>query len=435
MKKFLAISMLTIMAWSSSGCSDNKEYSKAVEIHFQVFYPENHPFFADGKLVKAAENFHKLNPDIKVIIDYLESNEAMALTDNDTKLLESDKPQDIVPFAINKLGLAEQNGWLRDMSSLVSLSGPGQMDINQTILEAGTINGKLLLLPYAVNPRVILYNKDIFDKARIPYPQEEWTWEQFRDISKKIKPSIGSGSVLPYEPLTFDVLMASTGKGILSPSGDTSVGYLDSPEAVRTIQWLNQYYQDNVDELHKLSPKSNSDALDGFVDYSTGMILNSAFSKFYSFEGTNKDKLGIASLPYFEAGKRANAIGFSTIGISQKSQHPQEAWAFIEYLTLTNNEDSIQFSDTILTSAKVAEAAGQTTDPSKSVALKEMDYVVKSSSEANQFFTQAWNKELTAQFQELLRTEDHNIPARLHELALALDKELNRLKTIDEQLE
>jgi multiple sugar transport system substrate-binding protein len=427
LNRMLMTIMLLLIAFTLSACNETKKL-EPVEIHYQIYHTKNlDGFFSEEKLENAAANFHKLNPQITVTIDYLESLELMYSTHNDINLLESDKPQDITPFDLSKIPLAEKKGLLLDLIKFQSSSDARNIDINPNILDTFTVNGKLFMLPYVAYPKVIFYNKAFFDAAHIPYPQDGWTWEQFREISKKIKPKSGYGSELRYDPYTLDVLMGSTGKRMLSPNGDTSVGYLDSPEAISKIEWLNAYYKD--DEL-KSGPISGLTA--SFETEQIGMILNAtSVSQFYA---SLQDRLGIASLPHFEGGKRANLIGFSGFAISQKSKHPQEAWKFIEYLTLTKNEDSVQFSNGgILTSSSVAEAAGQSSDPSKSVALDEMNYVVKSSSDYNPLFYQAWNKDLMSQFQELHTTDDKDIPFKLHELAIKLDKELNRLKNAADQ--
>ncbi|NIP25349.1 MAG: extracellular solute-binding protein [Phycisphaerae bacterium] len=46
--------------------------------------------------------------------------------------------------------------------------------------------GKTYMTPTDVGSLVIYYNKDLFDKQGIPYPQRGWTWEEFQDIIQKL---------------------------------------------------------------------------------------------------------------------------------------------------------------------------------------------------------------------------------------------------------
>jgi hypothetical protein len=47
-------------------------------------------------------------------------------------------------------------------------------------------------------------------------------------------------------------------------------------------------------------------------------------------------------------------------------------------------------------------------------------------------FRQAWNEDLTAQFQELFTANNQEIPNKLHKLAVNLDQELKRLKNLED---
>lgn len=377
----------------------------------------------------AAENFHKLNPKIKVIIDYLPPNITMVSGLDQRKMLERSEPPDIVQLPADELIVAEKKGLLRNLWELQKSTGSKELDINKPILDAASINGKLLLLPYAAYPSLVLYNKAMFDLAHIPYPNGDWTWEHFRDISRRIKPALGS--VLLYNSSTLEILMASTGKSIISPKEGMAVGYLDSSEAIRSVQWLNAYYRDDAGKTASLNFPEHFQKLD---TNQTGMIVGNISIKMSSFQGENKGNLGYAPLPHFEGGKRGNPIGISGYGISQKSKHAQAAWEFLQYFTQTPNDDSINYASQYLTTSKaMAEATGSVKDPIKTMAADEMNYAVKVSSAYNPYYNQAWNRELTADFNSLLTTNDKDIPDKLHLLALKLDQEMNCLKLVDEQ--
>jgi multiple sugar transport system substrate-binding protein len=46
---------------------------------------------------------------------------------------------------------------------------------------------------------VLLYNKDLFDKAGIPYPNNNWKWEDLRNAAKKLtKNNNGDGKTYQW---------------------------------------------------------------------------------------------------------------------------------------------------------------------------------------------------------------------------------------------
>jgi multiple sugar transport system substrate-binding protein len=432
--KILLIILILLIAVTASSCNESEKLIDPIEIHLQVPFDAQTPFaYSDnpssalGKIYQdAASNFHELNPQIKVIIDYnTDYMYDIESFTNSIKLLESDETPDIVPIRTDRVSGAKELLW--DLLKLQKSSESNEIDIDQQILDSAMVDGKLLTLPYSANPQVMLYNKEIFDAAHITYPQNNWTWEDFRGISKKLKGR--SAPILSSGPGTFEFLLAGR-KALLSPSGDTTIGYMDSPEAIRTLLWLNGYYRD----LNQTTFVGGGFELDAkFNNNSIAMFISSYGNEFPNFQGSNKAKLGVAPIPHFADGERASQVSFDGFGISQKSKHPEAAWKFINYLTLTKNEDSVKFAERILTTSRsLAEATGQSTDPIKSIYMDEMNYTVKSSFN-NPLFLQAWNSNLQYQFIDLISADDKDIPANLHNLTLGVDQEMKHLKQAEDQ--
>jgi multiple sugar transport system substrate-binding protein len=422
--KWLFIVLLLFIVLTISACTGEKEIkTEPAEVHVQVFFPESmktHPL--TKPYLDAVDEFNQIKPHIKVIIDYLAPSE---MTNTNwmhemVKLLESDKAPDVIPWSPGDTQIVGEKNLLRDLLPFIS----EEVDIPQQILDSGMMDGKLLVLPIGAHPSGVFYNKLLFDEAQIPYPEGDWTWDQLRDISKKMK---GHTSVLSYDYNSLELLLASTGNGVLSPDGSTSIGYLDSPEAVRKLQWLNAFYRD-VQQV--AAPLAAIEPFNPFASLESGMFVGNLGTRFANFEGEYKQSLGVAPLPYFEGGQRANPVAFTGYAISSKSKYPEAAWEFIQYLTLEKNEHSLKLAKyQIPTSKSMAEAAGVSTDPINSIFNEELKFAVQISGEKNPFYYQAWNEDLKAQFQMLLTAQDEEIPDKLHDLAQKLDQEMNRLKS------
>jgi multiple sugar transport system substrate-binding protein len=52
--------------------------------------------------------------------------------------------------------------------------------------EAATVGDKVVGVPALVDNLAIVYNKTLFDKAGVPAPTAEWTWDDFRSAAKKL---------------------------------------------------------------------------------------------------------------------------------------------------------------------------------------------------------------------------------------------------------
>lgn len=65
------------------------------------------------------------------------------------------------------------------------------MSLLPPLMQDVTYNGGIYGLPYKRTSWFLYYNKDLFDKDKIPYPGQ-MTWSEFRDLAKKL--THGSGS-------------------------------------------------------------------------------------------------------------------------------------------------------------------------------------------------------------------------------------------------
>lgn len=53
-------------------------------------------------------------------------------------------------------------------------------------MESTMMDGKHYGIPFATNCTALYYNKDLFDAAGVDYPDENTTWEQFREMAKTL---------------------------------------------------------------------------------------------------------------------------------------------------------------------------------------------------------------------------------------------------------
>ena len=65
------------------------------------------------------------------------------------------------------------------------LTGPyptGYTSVDQSVLR----KGKTYLVPLQMATMVMFYAKKIFDEAAVPYPKDDWTYDQFVELAKKL---------------------------------------------------------------------------------------------------------------------------------------------------------------------------------------------------------------------------------------------------------
>jgi len=99
-------------------------------------------------------------------------------------------------------------------------------------------------LPKGYTPMVMVYNKDLFDRAGLAYPSDDWTWDDFLRIAKALtRDTDGDGQVdqwgTAFDRRVFLWLpwIWSGGADVLCPDGTRASGCLDSPASVAAIRW------------------------------------------------------------------------------------------------------------------------------------------------------------------------------------------------------
>lgn len=80
-----------------------------------------------------------------------------------------------------------------DMTDLARKHGVDLTRFEPAMLDAVKNFGGLYGLPVDNNLMVLFYNKDIFDRLGVPYPEDDMTWDQAIELSKKM--TVESGGV------------------------------------------------------------------------------------------------------------------------------------------------------------------------------------------------------------------------------------------------
>ena len=113
-------------------------------------------------------------------------------------------------------------------------------------------NGQFYAIPYDEGPQVLYYNKDIFDKAKMPYPDESWTLAHMKQVAQKLTHGTGPKKVFGFGDLP-DPSAPNLGPVALFPFGARYVDepqetkcYIDQPAAVAAMEWWFDFQKKGI---------------------------------------------------------------------------------------------------------------------------------------------------------------------------------------------
>ncbi|PHV69629.1 ABC transporter substrate-binding protein [Sporanaerobium hydrogeniformans] len=243
---------------------------------------------------------------------------------------------------------AEQ-GMLYDISKMYDGSEARPLDSL-----AFTYQGKPVAYSTAFESLLLYYNKDMFDKAGIPYPSanadEAWTWDEFVEVAKKLTldkngktpndPGFDKDNIVQYgcmiENLTWqlEVWCLSNGSGFYSEDGSKVI--INDPAAIEALQKIADLYL--VEHVAPLSSGLTDDGVQrSLIAGTCAMTTNGAWNIGTCLAAAREEGLnyGVGVLPYMKEKVTINTGGPNVV--FSQTKHPEEAMEFLKWYALEEN--------------------------------------------------------------------------------------------------
>lgn len=233
-------------------------------------------------------------------------------------------------------------GVLEDLTPYIQKSSYNLNDYWPALLESASYQGKVYGFPRDIETNVIYYNKAMFDEAGVPYPKDDWTWDDFLAAAKKLSKVSANGRVERYalaaEGGKWPKLVMQNGGSILDDLRNPSKCTLSDPKAVDGIKFFAGLMNDNLAMRSAALSQAGGDAA-VFQSGQAAMILQNS-SRVSAFNQANL-KYDVAAAPIPKGGQRANPAGGAAWVMSAKSDNKDAAWEFLSWLQSTDGGEKL----------------------------------------------------------------------------------------------
>lgn len=289
--------------------------------------------------LRAIKLFEVKNPGIKIKWDYVKSG-GNTYTSRLAEEMAAGKEADIMQ--INWAYISQVSA---DGKTFADLNKYKFLDLDDFVNESwksGLSAGKLNALPIAYTARMFIWNKTLWDRAKLPLPK---TWDDLIKAGKIFETRLGKG-YYPLDAQTYDHLLVShqyiyqkTGKPWIDPN---------SPKVMLTpaeaLEWV--HFHEKLIEEHVIPNRDERLNTGGMVDRGTEQhpswvnglwggalawtsrfdILTSTPKKGFEFV------VGDVTMP---AAKNSGVFGRPAmmLAVSKNSRYPEEAAKFVNFLT------------------------------------------------------------------------------------------------------
>lgn len=133
------------------------------------------------------EKFEELNPDIDVVMDYSDWDGYW------TKLpaqVAGGQTPDVFQMDYAYLAQYVENGVLADLTPYIEDGSLDMSNVEQSIIDSGSVDGKTYAISTGTNAPVMLYRKDITDELGLELPMDP-TLTEYMDVAKAVYEATG----------------------------------------------------------------------------------------------------------------------------------------------------------------------------------------------------------------------------------------------------
>ena len=311
---------------NGSEAGSTGENTEKVTLEFYAWLDE------EGIFTKLKEAYIADHPNVEINMQFVPSN------DYETKLVTAfSGGADIDCFAVASpptLAAYQAKGQVYALDEMIEANNTDLSGFQQTIDDT-KIDGKIYSLPYKTSAWVVYYNKDIFDAAGVPYPEGDWTWDEYYETAAKLTSGEGADKIygsLNYQPTSMWWRVPANGKGSINPLVEEQLDdWLAAAEFNKKLSddGYQPPYADRAGE-------AGADYTGAFLQGKYGMMYNGDWviemlnSAIADGETLNYD---IAPLPHYEGEEPMTTGAPGLLMISENSDNKEESFDFISYCT------------------------------------------------------------------------------------------------------
>lgn len=284
--------------------------------------------------------FEKLHPNIKVEWELATGNWQEKLIVG----MATGTAPDVTEFWGNTAQELARNGLLLDLRPYVErdLTDEDIRDIypphwENSVVHFGPYKGEQYAMPLYTNTTVIYYNETLFREAGLETPAElelrgEWTWDALAETAKKLTRRVGDETT-QYGFMTMNtnwfrvVQYAWENGGDWFDRNDPTRFIGDQPEAVEAMEFLRSLTFDDGAMMATWSYAAFPERRVAMIDDG----LNEGFTRYRNVIGEDFE-WNIAPRAVGPAGRKPVTMD-DGLGIWRMTQHPEEAWEFVKFIT------------------------------------------------------------------------------------------------------
>ena len=198
------------------------------------------------------------------------------------------------------------------------------------IYDAFKYDDKMVATVNGADTFLLFYNQDLFDEAGVPYPTEDWTWDDFMDICRKVtKDTDGDGRIDQFGTYNY------TWQDAMYTSGGSA---FDNEK--QNVDFSNQYVINSLKFMKELLALNQGENVTQ-EDFDAGKVafMPLTFAEYrtyktypYKIKRYSNFQWDCTTFPGRTKGENISKVDALLIGINHDSTKKDLAWEFLKEL-------------------------------------------------------------------------------------------------------
>jgi multiple sugar transport system substrate-binding protein len=201
-----------------------------------------------------------------------------------------------------------------------------------SLYDAFMWNGKHVATINGSDTFLLFYNKDMFDKAGVAYPDDTWTWDDFVAAGQKLTILEGDnkqyGFTVSSWPVAAYPFIYSFGGSLFDDMNNPKKVTFDNPNTVAALQ----FYQDLVYKYQIAPTVQDTQTFGGSFDTGKVAMDITGMWAVVSRKNITDFKWDVANLPLAKGQPRKTIAFYAGYALYKDTKNPDLAWEFAKYM-------------------------------------------------------------------------------------------------------
>ncbi|WP_169082477.1 ABC transporter substrate-binding protein [Paenibacillus sp. PL91] len=308
------------------------DVGKKVKLKFWDFHSEKEEEFFKGLV----DEYNKVQDN--VVIEYSTFNQTDYTTTKLPTGFASGEGPDIYMISPGDFMKFSKSGLMADLS--LYFPEGAKEDFLPASLDAVTVDGKVLALPYELELLGLYYNEQMLKDAGVEVPK---TWDELYAASKKLTTDKVAGLILPpdkgpYFNFIWYPFLWQQGGNVLNEDGTASK--FNTPETAKALDFWGRFFKEGIAPT-KL--QQGPWEIDHLGKKTAAMQIVGTWAINRAEEVFGDVPINVAPLPIPEGGKAATDAGGWKFAVNGKSKHVDEAAKFIMWAFAGDPERALKW--------------------------------------------------------------------------------------------